>query len=296
MSLEHGLLLGPVAYALTVTTDNGLTATAPVYGIGFGPFLTADKGTVTVPPGTFGTISGLTYQERNDGDTYMYVVDKAGNSVSSLHFALIFSGTYSAPYQTLPFAGLKAPLQITGDGLHNASVLDAGALNGGNRIVRLDSNNVQTVVYTDDTGDAAGLLASISSFTLDIAGNLYLGGTEKSGKGAIVRQSPLGNEVKLVSNVNVPTLIATDALYNVFFTDTAGNLVRADRTGATTTVATGLATPTSLSLDPADTAYLTSASGQTITTVSLTGALAQFTVPGSAHPAFAIAEDLGSIS
>ena len=290
--------LGTVETSLTANTDNGLSLTVPLYGIGFAPFLTADLGTVsTAPFGTFGSIGGLAYNEQVAGGAKIYVSDKTQNTVSSIGFFLNPSGAsaFIGAYQTLAFAGLKAPTQITVDGALDVYVLDSGALNGGSRIVRLDYANNQTNLYTADTGDAAGLLGSVTTFTLDAATNLYLGGTDKNGKGVIVRQDTFGNETKRISNINTPTLLTIDALHNLFFTDAAGNLTRVDAAGNATTLATGLAAATSLSIDASDTAYLTSASGQTITTVSAAGVTAAITVPGTTHPALAVAEDLGSL-
>jgi sugar lactone lactonase YvrE len=288
-------VVGTINYSIKVTTDNGLTVTVPSYGIGFGPFLAVDPGIVTVTPATFSNIGGVTYLEQQASYDTLYVSDKAQNTVSSIIFDLNDNGRYPNPYKTLDFQGLKGPTQLAVDGAFDVYVLDSGALNGGSRIVRLDYANNQTIPYTADTGDAAGLLGSLTCFTIDGATNLYLGGTDKNGKGVIVRQDAFGYESKRITTPNAPTLIAIDALHTLFFTDTQGNLLRVDQAGNLTTLATGLAPSTSLSLDPSDTVYLTSASAQTITTVSATGVVGQLTVPGSTHPALAVAEDLGSL-
>jgi sugar lactone lactonase YvrE len=287
--------LGTITYQIKVTTDNGLTVTVPSYGIGFGPLLAVDPGIVSVTPATFSNIGGVTYLEQQPSYDTLYVSDKAQNTVSSLVFNINGNGKYLNPYKTLAFLGLKGPTQLAVDGAFDVYVLDSGALNGGSRIVRLDYANNQTIPYTADTGDAAGLLGSLTCFTIDGATNLYLGGTDKNGKGVIVRQDAFGYESKRITTPNAPTLIAVDALHTLFFTDTQGNLLRVDQAGNLTTLATGVAPSTSLSLDPSDTVYLTSASAQTITTVSPTGVVGQMTVPGSTHPALAVAEDLGSL-
>jgi len=288
---------GAIQYPISYTTGSGTTLNVPSYGIGFGSNLALSQGVAFTLPGTFSNIGGLTYYAPEAGSTTtLYISDKVNNTVTSVAFESLPSGVSlsgSNPVNTLGFTGLKQPTQLAVDGAANVYVLDQGAA-AGSRIVRLDYTGHQTLRYTADTGDPAGYVKSVTAFTLDGPTNLYLGGSDASGKGVVARLDPLGNEFKLASGIGVPAAMAIDATYNLFAIDTSGTLVKIDRAGDVTTLATGLPASTSLSIDASDTVFLAGGTAKTVLAIAPDGTQTPVTLPGITNPVAVTIDGLGN--
>jgi sugar lactone lactonase YvrE len=242
------VLPGLWSTSVTIATTDGATHTNLVYGVGVAEDFAMTPGDIT--PGSPGvsSIGGVA----TDGNGNTYISDTQANQVLKVS---------SGASATVPFTGLNAPTQLAVDGLGAVTVLDSGS----SRILRVDAQGNQSVAF--DLG-AQTALTSLSAFAMDGGDNLYIAGLSAGGQAALYYIDTLGDQLPLAQNIPLPSALAFDGFGYLYGVETAGgNLRRYDQGITPTLIATGLTQPSSLTVDPGGTAFVTGPAGSGITIV-----------------------------
>ena len=258
---QVGVRSGAVQITATLSVNGTVKMTpANLNGIGNGPALAIDPGTVT----TLG--SGTAPQgvaTDSSGNTY---IAWASGTVASTP-----GGTLATPI----VANTVNPHQMAVDGAGNVYVADTG----NNRIAEF-------VVGATAAVDAVSGLSAPQGVALDAASNLYIADT---GNGRVLFQ-PNGNGVQtlLGAGFTTPVAVAVDAGNNVYVADSGlGEIVKiAD--GTQTTVLSGIA-PVSLAVDAAGNLEYVDASSKQVVQIPVSGS--SVTVAGGLNTPVGVALD-----
>lgn len=248
---------GPQSGTLQVYSQAGtLLGSASLSGVGTGPLLNVDPGTVTAVGSGWTTPSAIAV----DGAGNNYVADNTTGSV------------YKNGSPTAIATGLNAPSAIAVDGAGNLFVGDSG----NNRVVEVPYSGT---TYGAAVAVQAGLLGP-SGLAIDAAGNLYVADSGNKrvlllaaggSLGAGSNTSTVGASVTASGAINTgftdPTAVAVDSTGNVFVVD-SGNIVEVGiKSGITTAIAQGLTAAGGIAVDAGGNLYYADAGKQTITRV-----------------------------
>ena len=237
---------GPHIGYVVGTLSNGATLQTNFGGVGFNSYVAFDPGVRSSATVALTSAGGIAEAE----DTTIYVSDTKANKVYSLGV-----GGATAPV-ALAFTGLNGPTQLAVDGSKTVYVLDTG----NNRVVQVDANGNQNVVYTASNGN----LITLTAMAFDPAGRLYLGGDLDEFGSCIAIFNPDGSINPIIKLANDPTLIGSDGVGGIYETDNVSSTLRkATYSGRTpgailtaTTVATGIGSPTVMTVEPSGTVFL----------------------------------------
>jgi sugar lactone lactonase YvrE len=271
-----------------------------LWGKGIGGAAAFSPGLLSQTSSGAGTIGGVAL----DAAGNRYVTDSKNNAVYEL--------TPSGASTTLPFTGLSAPTQVAVDKLGAVYVLDSE----NNRIERLSKDGLQSDYFVAATNVDG--FSSISAFTLDGDSNLVVAGqgagshtnAVRGGKPDLKAQDS-GTQYaidllphyypadKLLTDITVPfenshvvttalpaiTGVAIDAEQNIYSVDATGSLWRFGADGSSKQLATGLASPIGVAVDPSNTVYVLGANPKPVTLVYPDGSQSSIPVNGLYTPA-----------
>jgi hypothetical protein len=202
-------------------------ATTLISGTGLAP-------QVALLPGLLSTIQSATanfgvYGVAVDASGTIYYSDQLGGKV----FKIVNGVT-----ATLPFTGLMAPQQLAVDGAGSVYLLDGGA-----RIMKLDTNGVQSTLVSSANFPFG--LTVITSFAVGGQGGVYMTGPSVD-FGGLVAKLGAGGDFGLIgsdfADLQALALGPGTTVYVVDFIANSGTstLYSITPTGAQDTVATGL--------------------------------------------------------
>jgi len=237
-----GLAKGGVV--LTDATGAAI-ATADISGVGTGPGLTVDPGTVATFGGGYAAPTGVAID--NQGD--LFFADSSKNAILEVPTG----GTTAVSLGS----GFSAPTGVAVDGAGNVYVADTG----NSQIVEIPvingalSTAAQTTLISSSTTVAGLTLKNPAGVTVDSLGGLYVA---DSGNKRVVYLPYVGSydlslALTIGSGLASPSAIALDALGNVFIAD-AGNgdvyeLTAPISNGVQIIIASNLSTPSALTVD-----------------------------------------------
>jgi hypothetical protein len=240
-----GLQTGAVV--LASSTGAALSTTA-VSGVGLGPTVTVDPGTVTQFTGTFKTPEGATVDSLGN----LYVVDAGKNSITEFA-AGVTTGT-TVGTGTISLSG---PSGVAVDGLGDVYIADTG----NNRIVEIPVVNGSL-----SNSSTAALTLSVKSpggLAFDGPGNLYIADTGNNRLLFVPNHNGALNAALVQTygtGFSGPLAVTVDSNRNVFVADSGNNAVE-ELPGpigsqAQVKVVTGLNGPSALTTDASGSLYV----------------------------------------
>jgi sugar lactone lactonase YvrE len=284
---EGAVLPGLQQGSITATFSDSYTLTSALYGTAANAELGFSPGNVTAATTNANTYGGLATDQVGN----VYYTDTAANQVYSK-----VGGTISV----VGFDNLSAPTQVAVDGTGAVFVLDSGT----SRIIKRAASGLETVVYNLNTQlGNANPLASLTSFAMDGAGDLYLAGANNNGQGnsygngRIEMLSPMGQMSTFAINlVGVPTALALDSNSLLYSGDATGLVTEFTRSGAPGALATGLGSITSLAIEPSGTVYATTAASATLQRISPQGVVTPYAVASVTVASAVTVDKTGSLT
>jgi trimeric autotransporter adhesin len=285
--------IGEQTGAILFTSSAG-TVITNVSGVGQGPAVTIDPGTVVPTTTTLTAPNGITIDNLGN----VYVTDSSANTLTEFAAGSNGVGTLVATGTVT----LNAPSAVAVDNLGDIFIANTGAnqvieipvingilTNASTAAVPITLKNPEGVatdgagnLYIADTGDnnllfvpsisgaldvaAAGSygvsLNGPSAVTVDPANNVYV--AEAGNKDLLEFAAPLGSsaQIKVASGLNDPTSLATDASGSVYVVDSgSASIFRYANVGGNlgnhTLVGSTLANPTGVAVDAAGNLYAT---------------------------------------
>jgi sugar lactone lactonase YvrE len=243
---ERPQLPGLETGSVNATFSDNTQLQTSLYGTGYQAEVGLSPGSTSQVTTSLNTYGGAT----TDQNGVVYVTDSRANEVYRIS---------NGAAMDLGFTGLSSPTQLAVDGTGAVYVLDSGT----SRIMELDSTGKQSVVF--DLGTQSEL-NSLTSFALDGATNLWLGGANSAGTGSIMEFSAYSLYSQFATGVQTPTAMAFDSNANLYAVDAAtGTLNEYDRNGQGTALATGLSATSSMAIEPSGTVYLAGGSSSVLT-------------------------------
>jgi hypothetical protein len=255
-------------------------------------FLESINGTVSALPGTLPTTPSSIAVDPTGN---VFAVGSGTPTVTELAVANGAAGSTSPAgfNQTsvtyTPTSGTAAPIAVATDIAGDIYVADkqATAANTGIYRISLSSVNNGTPQYTVATG-----FTTPSSIAVDPSGNVYVADT---GTSAVYKLTPLTTGIPGYTQTTVtlpggalPVQVATDAAGDLYVQDNSTHsVIEIPVTGAATTVATGLTTPSGVAVDNSGNVYSGDSSADLISKTVRSVATFSFGTGSSGSPTYA---------
>jgi sugar lactone lactonase YvrE len=251
---------GPQSDYVVAASNLGTQLTTPVYGTGINSQLAFSPGTTLDRLGW--TLGSFTFVPHNDIYGDIFGTSPGSGSI----FANLIYGGYQKSVRGKGSA--QAPTQIAGDAQRNVYYLESGT----SRILRGSGGLGSDVITPDPTFNATVVfdlsaqtaLHTLTSFALDTATNLWIGGADASGNGAILLQDPRGNRKVFASGIGVPVAMTVDGFGVLYSVDAGGTLRNFDAVGNPTTLAVNLLSPLSIAVEPSGVVYVANGVGDLV--------------------------------
>jgi sugar lactone lactonase YvrE len=213
-------------------------ASAIVEGVGQGPSLTLDPGTVSPIASGLKSPTGIVV----DGAGNSFIADSTNNSVTEFPAG---GGTPVPLAVTVGNLPLSAPTGVGVDGVGNVFIADTG----NNRIVEVPS--ISGALSVGGASVVASGLNSPASVFVRANGDLYVADT---GDNTVIQYPNLGGTygtpIHLGTGLNAPLAATVDASGDLFIADSGNGQVEEIPLGAAqATVAAGLLNPSALTTD-----------------------------------------------
>ena len=268
-------------YALATFSD-GTTTTTPLYGSGLQVEMGFTPGTTSQLTTGIHAYTGVA----NDRNGSVYLSDGATSKV------LKVTGTTIA---TVPFVGLRAPDELAVDGANSVYVHDNDI--GGQRIVKVDSTGKQTVPFSLSQQDGSlPAMASLSTFAVDGATNLYVSGSTAANTAVIEMYGANGVNSLYAMPPNSASAMAFDTFGTLYAAETGGTLVKYDHFANRILVTSGLASVTSLAIEPSGTIYFVDKVHPTVRQIPPGGIATNYPVAGVTVAAVVAIDNYGNLT